>query len=63
MPANIIPSRLNVRLHDAERAAVAVLIAAISTPHRRAATVTDALRAALTIAADDVQAQGRAARA
>lgn len=54
-----IPSRLNVRLREDEKAAVAAIIAAISTPHRRPATVTDAIRAALTIAADAVQ-QGHA---
>ena len=52
-----IPSRLNVRLRDGEKAAVAAVIAAISTPHRRPATVTEAIRAALRIAAE--VAEGR----
>ena len=50
-----IPSRLNVRLREDEKAAVAAVIASISTPHRRPATVTDAIRAALTIAAAAAQ--------
>ena len=50
-----IPSRLNVRLRDDEKAAVAIVIASISTPHRRSATVTEAIRAALTIAAAAAQ--------
>lgn len=54
MPDSAIPSRLNVRLRDNEKAAVAALVAAISTPHRRPATVTDAIRAALAIAAEAV---------
>lgn len=50
-----IPSRLNVRLREDEKAAVAAVIASISTPHRRPATVTEAIRAALTIAAAAAQ--------
>ena len=58
--ATVIPSRLNVRLRDNEKAAVAVLIAAITTPHRRPANVTDAIRAALAIAAEAVSTRGPA---
>lgn len=59
--ATVIPSRLNVRLRDNEKAAVAVLIAAISNPHRRPANVTDAIRAALAIAAETVTARAPSA--
>lgn len=57
--APMIPSRLNVRLREDEKAAVAIVIAGISTPHRRPATVTEAIRAALTMAAAAVQQNRR----
>ena len=62
MPINTpaIPSRLNVRLREDEKAAVASVIAAISIPHRRPATVTDAIRAALGIAAATLEKRGNA---
>lgn len=50
-----IPPSLNVRLRDDERAAIATVRAAISTPHRRAATLTETLRAALRIAEETIK--------
>ena len=58
-----IPASLNVRLRDDERAAIATLQAAITIPHRRPATITDAVRAALMIAAASLAGQGAAAGA
>lgn len=55
MTSDTIPTSLNVKLRGDERDAIATVRAAISTPHRRPATLTDALRAALTIAADAVR--------
>ena len=43
--------RFCVRLDRSDRDALATIARAISTPHRRPATMSEALRAALTVAA------------
>ena len=43
--------RFCVRLDSSDRDALATIAQAISTPHRRPATMSEALRAALTVAA------------
>lgn len=52
-----VPARLNIRIQDQERQDVATIAAAITTPHRRHVTVTETIRAALSIAAETVAAR------
>ncbi len=51
MNAEAVPLHINVRLTDADREAVATLARALQTPHRTLPTISEAIRAALRIAA------------
>ena len=49
-----VPDRLAVRLGEPERAAVATIARAITHPHRAAPTVSEAIRAAVLMAASTI---------
>ena len=51
MNAEAVPLHVNVRLTDADREAVATLARSLQTPHRTPPTISEAIRAALRIAA------------
>lgn len=51
MNANAVPTHVNVRLTDPDRAAVAMVARALAAPHRTPPTLSEAIRAALRVAA------------
>ena len=51
MTTDTVPDRVAVRLNKRDRAAIATIAAAISTPHRSPVTITEAIRAAITASA------------
>ncbi len=52
MELTTVPTRINARLDANDRRAIATIAGAITTPHRRSANMTDAVKAALSIAAE-----------
>ena len=55
MNANAVPMHVSVRLSEPDRAAVAIVARALATPHRTPPTLSEAIRAALRVAADVMQ--------
>ena len=62
MTTDTVPDRIAIRLNERDRAAIAVVAAAITTPHRSAVTVTEAVRAAISSAATIMAAANAAHR-
>ena len=58
MTIDQLPERTAIRLDRATREAVTVIAGAITTPHRKPVTLTDAVRAAIAHAADTIKATG-----
>ena len=58
MNHNTIPDRIAVRLSKSDRDAIAAVAAGITSPHRSPPTVSETLRAAVTIAASTMTASG-----
>ena len=49
-----VPAQIVVKLTDTERAAVATIMSAIKAPYRRPVTISEAVRAAITTAAERI---------